>query len=70
MKPSVRYDGDGSFTVEVPTEFGNIAVVDVTYDAIRDTYSVAFSGQLLRQSPESVTVVVQLAMRAVQDWMP
>lgn len=64
----ISYDPEQArFTVNVPTERGDTAVVYVDYCAVRDTYSIDFSALLLRQSPQALTAAIQLALRAVQD---
>lgn len=57
---------DGEFVVNVPTETGSCAVIDIAFDEARDTYSVRFSGELLDQSPEAITAAVQMTLLALR----
>jgi hypothetical protein len=67
--PEVVYEANppGRVTVKVPFPDGKLALVDVQYDAAMDTYGVMISGELFDQSPEAITVAVQLAFRAIAD---
>lgn len=55
-------------TVEVPTETGQTAVIDVHHDTVYDTYTIAIAGELIDQSPEAVTVAVQMAFLEIRSW--
>ncbi len=67
---SVTVQADGVFVVNVPTETGSCAVIDIAFDEARDTYSVRFSGELLDQSPEAITAAVQMTLLALRDCRP
>ena len=57
-----------AFTVAVPNEAGQIGAVEVVHDPGRDTYTVAFSGELVDGHTEALTVAVQLALLTVRGW--
>ena len=64
---SVKFVRSNVIMVEVPTETGSRAMIDVTCTA-RDSYVVEFSGELLDVAPEGLTASIQMTMLAIKAW--
>ena len=63
-----RYLVDGvGISIDVPTETGMLAVIDLGHDESRDVYVLRIAGALFDQTPEGVTAAVQLAFLAIKE---
>lgn len=70
----VTHRPDGTIQVEVPTETGDLAMIDIRRTWPNrldvsgvDQYTFEFSGDLARLHPEGITAMVQMAFLAIRE---
>lgn len=70
-RPRVTHRPNGDVLVEIPTETGNLAYMEIErrrgYPLEHDEYTFNFTGELVDVAPEGLTAVVQLAFLALRE---
>jgi hypothetical protein len=65
IKPVVTRHDECHATVAVPTEQGDICIVEMTHDLARLCWHFAVADELLRQTPQAVHAIVGQALLAL-----